>query len=83
MDYKELLDLAKGYIENELKPGTVFEVKQLFGGVKWEALEKGDRIGFGRYFSNAVNNGVVKNITMIERAKNNHARYKKIGDDNK
>ena len=83
MDYKKLLDYAKNFIENEMKPGTIFESKSLFEGVEWESLEKGDRIGFGRYFSNAVKNGRIKNIVRIERAKNNHARYIKLEDDKK
>lgn len=78
MDYETLLGYAKDYIEKEVKSGTVFEAKALFEGVEWETLKKGDRIGFGRYFSNAVSNGIVKNVTRLERAKNNHAKYKKI-----
>lgn len=78
-----MLNHAKDYIEKEVEPGTVFESKSLFGGVEWEALEKGDRIGFGRYFANAVRNGVVQNVVRLERAKNNHARYMKVEETKK
>lgn len=78
MDYEALLSRAKDYIENEVEPGTIFEAKSLFEGVEWDALAKGDRIGFGRYFANAVRDGAIKDVIRIERAKNNHTRYIKM-----
>lgn len=80
MDYEKLLNHAKSYIEKEVKPGTIFESKSLFEGVEWDALEKGDRINFGRYFANAVRDGTIKNVVRLERAHNNHARYIKMED---
>lgn len=78
MDYEKLLEHAKDFINKELEPGTIFEVKQLFNGTVWEALEKGDKVGFGRYFSSAIKKGRIKNVIRLERAKNNHARYQKL-----
>lgn len=83
MDYEQLLNRAKSYIEKEVKPGTIFEAKSLFEGVEWEALGKGDKVGFGRYFANAVKDGRIENIIRIERAKNNHARYMKMEEAKK
>lgn len=77
MDYEKLLEHAKDYIQKELKPGTAFEVKQLFNGTVWETLGGGERRGFGLYFSNAVKSGRIKNVIRVGRAKNNHTVYQK------
>ncbi len=55
MDYQELLADAKQAIDNSIKTGTVFEVKSLFAGHKWDELKIGQKRYFGVYFSNAFN----------------------------
>lgn len=77
MDYEKLLNHAKNHIEKKVRVGTIFEAKSLFDGIEWEALKKGEKIGFGKYFANAVHDGAIKNVIRLERAENNHARYMK------
>lgn len=60
-----------------LKTGEQFEVKDLFKGITWEKFSKGERISFGRYFSNEVNDGRISNVKKIGKAKNNHTKYEK------
>ena len=76
MNYEELLDEAKKQI-SRLPNETIFEVKELFSGTKWNALERGARVGFGQYFSAKVKLGEVLNIERIGENKNHHNRYKK------
>lgn len=78
MDYEKWLKKGLKNIDIEIKPNKPFELKELFIGVGWEQLSKGERISFGRYFSVAVNEGRIPNIIKIEKGKNNHTRYKKI-----
>lgn len=74
MDYKALLEKAEAKIQ-KLEIGEGFEVKALFNGIDWENLTRGEKILFGRYFSNEVNDGNVKGVRKIGKAKNNHTIY--------
>lgn len=78
MDYDNWLEKAKRNIDTKLKVGKKFEVRDLFDGVEWNELSKGDRINFGKFFSNAVKEGKIPAIERIKRGDNNHARYVKI-----
>lgn len=49
---------------NSLDDGTEFALKDLFDGVKWEELPKGDRLTFGRSFKNDVSEGNVKMLPI-------------------
>ncbi len=76
MEYKELLNEANEHIER-LKTNDIFFVKDLFPGTKWNALERGEKLWFGKYFKNAVVSGTIPNVEYIGKADNNSARYKK------
>ena len=65
---------AKQEIE-QLSVGKEFELKNLFLEIEWEALSKGNRIRFGKYFKNEVLDGRVSEIEYVDRKKNNHAKY--------
>lgn len=78
MDYEVWFKKGVKSIEVNIEHGKIFELKDLFIGVGWEQLSKGNRISFGRYFSSAVNDGKISNVIKIERGKNNHSRYKKV-----
>lgn len=62
----------------KIKPGAMFSAKDLFEGVEWNNLPKGDRLGFGRYFKNAVISGAIANVEYIGKKQNNSAQYRKI-----
>lgn len=79
MDYEQWMERAKEVIDGQLQIGTRFEVKSLFSGHEWEALSKGDRTGFGRYFSNAVKEGRLVGVDRCENGKARHNQYIKRG----
>lgn len=79
MDYEQWMERAKEVIETELQEGVKFEVKSLFPGHEWDALRKGERSSFGRYFSSAVQDGKVADVERCENGKTHHNQYVKRG----
>ena len=69
---------AKKSINDKVKKGKPFEVKDLFEGYIWTELSKGERIMFGKYFANEVREGRVDNIQPYQKGKDNHRKYIKI-----
>ena len=61
----------------ETGANTAFLLKDLFDGVEWNSLSKGERLSFGRFFKDEVLEGRVPNVQYIGKAQNNSARYKK------
>lgn len=82
MNYDKLLNTACAHI-NSIPSGQIFFVKELFYGTEWNELEKGEKLGFGRYFKKAVLNGTVSGVQFIGKADNNSAQYRKIQEDEK
>ena len=78
MNYEEWLEKANTIIESKIQSGKSFEVKQLFPGHEWEKLSRGDRIGFGRYFSMAVKEGRFPSIEKCGEGKTHHNVYIKL-----
>ena len=80
MDYEFWTERAIKAIDTQVLPGTKFEVKHLFPGHEWEALSRGERSTFGRYFSDAVKEGRFPDVVRCEEGKNHHNQYiKKTG----
>lgn len=75
MDYELWTERALNAIETEVIPGKKFEVKHLFPGHEWETLSRGERITFGKYFSDAVKEGRFPAVTKCEEGKNHHNQY--------
>ena len=76
MDNREWINKAiskTGALSNSAE----FCLKDLFDGIEWNGLSKGDRLSFGRFFKNEVIEGNIPNITYIGKAQNNAAKYKK------
>lgn len=76
MDYNNLLEEAREYIEN-VPSGSIFVVKELFNGTRWNELARGDKVHFGKYFKNAVTDNRLPEVEFIGRARNNSAQYRK------
>lgn len=76
MDMNMWLEKAATAID-ALPPSKTFELRSLFQGCEWEGLSKGDRITFGKFFKAEVLDGRVENVVFLDRAKNNHSKYKK------
>lgn len=79
MDYEYWIKRAELAIENDIQPGRKFEVKHLFPGHEWEALSRGERISFGRYFSDVVKEKRLFNVEKCENGKTRHNQYIKKG----
>ena len=78
MDYELWTELAHNAINTKIVFGTKFELKHLFPGHEWEALSRGERSTFGRYFSDAVKAGRFPTVDRCEDGKNHHNQYIKI-----
>lgn len=77
MGYNEMFDRACTHIRN-LPVGQIFFVKDLFYGTGWNELERGEKLGFGRYFKKAVAEKTIPDVEYIGKADNNSAQYRKI-----
>ena len=77
MNLKEKTEEAIIAINNTIKNNQQFELKDLFPGCEWEKIPKGDRIKFGKYFKNEVEEGNIPYVKFIGKKKDNHAEYKK------
>lgn len=62
----------------QIEFNSEFCLKDLFDGVIWNSLAKGERLSFGRFFKNEVISGHVPNIIYIGKSQNNSAKYKKV-----
>ncbi len=76
MDYEHWLQKAMEGIKRTPN-NTIFLVKELFQGTEWNDLPRGDKLRFGAYFKNSVNEGTIPNINYVGKAANNSAQYKK------
>lgn len=76
MDYNGLLTKANEQIDT-IQSNEVFFVKDLFCGTEWNELKRGEKLGFGKHFKNAIINGTFPNVEYIGKADNNSAQYRK------
>lgn len=74
MNYEIWMDKAKENLK-KLPTGTKFVLKELFKGTEWNELTKGEKLSFGRYFKNEVNDCQVNGVTFLDKAPNNSAVY--------
>ncbi len=77
----ELLDIAKSELEN-LLPGEVFLVRDLFKGYEWNRISRSDRLLLGTLFLNYIKTDHI-GIVPIEKTSSGQQRYIKsviIGD---
>ena len=47
---KELMDIAKKRVVENVPVGTTFKVRDLFVGFQWDAISQGNRKKMGLYF---------------------------------
>lgn len=74
MDHQFWTNKAIEHIK-DLEVGATFELKKLFQGQEWETLTAGERKGFGRYFSNEVKDGRVKQVEAFQPDKKGSNKY--------
>lgn len=71
-----LLEVAKTVV-NELDPSDgEFLVKDLFKGVDWNRIPKGNRTKLGMYFLNYVSNAGADTIEKLGKTPQNQQKYR-------
>lgn len=62
----------------ELEYNTEFVLKDLFSGVEWNKLAKGEKTNLGRKFKGNVDTKLIPNIIVIDSPKGTSTTYKKV-----
>ena len=76
---KELMQISKDTV-NGLHEGEEFIVKDLFRGIDWNRIDKGNRTKLGSMFLNYSKNGNELIIVGIGKTFLNQQKYKKLQD---
>lgn len=74
MNYQLWTNKAIEHID-DLQEGTIFELKKLFQGQEWDSISVGERKSFGRYFSNEVKDGRVRQVEPFQPDKKGSTKY--------
>ncbi len=77
MDYIVWLNKAVMKI-GALRKDTTFTLKDLFSGIEWDELNRGQKLHLGRIFKAEVVNKSIPNIVVIDTPKSTSTTYKKI-----
>ena len=69
------MNKAKITIAQKIEIGQTFELKDLFPQYEWNTLSAAEKRGFGRYFSNEVNEHRVHDVIRFGSTKSRHNQY--------
>ena len=78
MDYNVWINKAIMKI-GELENNTTFILKDLFSGVEWNKLARGEKTNLGRRFKENVDKKAIPNVIVIDSPKGTSTTYKKTG----
>lgn len=76
MNNDEWMERAQATIASRTA-NNEFMLKDLYSENDWNALSKGDRIQFGKFFCNEVGDGRVPGVVRINGKGESPARYRK------
>ena len=76
MDYDIWLNKAIMKI-GELDYNTKFVLKDLFSGIEWNKLARGEKTNLGRKFKENVDKKAMPNVIVIDSPKGTSTTYKK------
>lgn len=76
----QFLEIAKNETNN-LKPGEIFLVRDLFKGYEWNRISRSERLLLGTLFLNLVKN-TDTNINIIEKTSSGQQKYQKKNQNN-
>lgn len=76
MDYDIWLNKAIMKI-GELEYDTKFILKDLFSGIEWNQLARGEKTNLGRKFKENVDKRIIPNTIVIDSPKGTSTTYKK------
>lgn len=71
----QFLEIAKNETNN-LEPGEIFLVRDLFKGYEWNRISRSERLLLGTLFLNLVKN-TDTNINIIEKTSSGQQKYQK------
>ena len=70
----ELLDIAKSEMEN-LSPGEIFLLRDLFKGYEWNRISRSNRLLLGTLFLNYIKTSSVV-VDVIEKTSSGQQKYR-------
>lgn len=76
IDYEVWLNKAVMQI-GKLDIETIFVLKDLFQGIEWNILKKGERLNLGRKFKANVDTKKIPNVIVVDSPKGKSTTYKK------
>ena len=63
---------------DEIPKGQIFYAKSLIKGAEWDTLTRGDKLKFGKWFKQRVNQSIIVSVRYCGKADNNSALYEKL-----
>ena len=72
---KELMDIAKKRVREDVPSGTTFKVRDLFVGFQWDAISPGDRKKMGLYFFVWADSEGGQYVTIDDKATSGQQLY--------
>ena len=77
IDYQEWLENAR-IATTSIPHNQIFVLKDLFDGISWSTLTRGEKLELGRQFKYSVMQSKIPSVTYYGKAQNNSAQYIKI-----
>ena len=74
INYKEWIASART-ATTSIAPNHIFVLKDLFDGIIWARLERGEKLELGRQFKHSVMQNAIPSVKYYGKAQNNSARY--------
>lgn len=74
INYEEWIALART-ATTAIAPNHIFVLKDLFDGIGWARLERGEKLELGRQFKYAVIQNAIPSVKCYGKAQNNSTRY--------
>lgn len=74
INYQEWIELARATTQSIAK-NHMFCLKDLFDGIRWSTLARGEKLELGRQFKHAVLQKSVPSVEYFGKAQNNSAQY--------
>ena len=75
---KELMDIAKKRVREDVPVGTTFKVRDLFVGFQWDAISQGNRKKMGLYFFVWADSEGGQYVTIDDKATSGQQLYTRI-----
>ena len=77
MDYQTWVNKALLKI-GELDEGSTFVLKDLFPGVEWHTLARGEKLNLGRKFKANVDSKIIPYVVIVDSPKGTSTTHKKV-----